>query len=462
MNIHIGCVWTKTIASAVSIVAVFVSVAGCGGISGAPGSMSQRATLPPDLRSRERLLHSFDYTDGAYNTYGGLVSDAAGNLYGTTQFGGLSGCNILESCGVVFELVRLASGGWKENVLHDFSPDDPLGFFPRAAVIVDAKGNLYGTTDSGGRFCLGSVSCGTVYELSPSSGSWTAKVLYAFSGSNNGSNPQAALTFDARGNLYGTTSEGGGRDDGTIFELMPRSSGYWIKTILHSFANREGRSPSSKLTFDKAGDLYGTTIFAGAYRSACGGYGCGTACELKPGAKGSWTLKVLHSFGNGNDGAYPVSALTIDSHADLFGVTAEGGTHASDCLGYGCGTAYELTRKNDKWAEQIIHNFGSGTDGTLPRGDLILDGSGALYGTAASGGAYAGGIAFRLVLGTSSKWDEQVLHSFGNGEDGSLPYSGMIFDAAHDLYGTTDIGGHDHAGMCRKSRGCGTIFEITP
>ncbi len=463
MNIHIGCVCKLKKVAAVSISAVLVSLAGCGGIPATIGSTSQRSALPAERRSREQLLHSFDYTDGAYNTYAGLVFGATGNLYGTTRSGGDYGCNIAESCGVAFELMRIANGKWAERVLHSFFPSDPLGFFPRAGLIIDAKGNLYGTTDSGGRFCVSSVSCGTVFELLPNSGSWTAKVIYPFMGTTDGSNPQAALTFDAVGNLYGTTSEGGDRDDGTIFELTPRRSGYWTKRTLHSFTNREGNGPASALTFDKAGDLDGTTGFGGAYRSACGGYGCGTAFQLNPGGNGIWTLKVLHSFGKGNDGAYPVSALTADSAGNLFGVTAQGGMHGSACLAYGCGTVYKLTHnKHDKWAEGIIHDFGNGADGNLPRGDLIFDGSGALYGTAVEGGLYGAGMAFRLTPGASNKWDEQVLHNFGNEKDGSLPYSGLIFDRAYNFYGTTASGGYYRDGTCRKSHGCGTIFEITP
>jgi uncharacterized repeat protein (TIGR03803 family) len=445
---------------------------GCGGVPVAPDSMPERGVpnaaphhqaFPAPSRWRETLLHSFNYKDGAYNIYSGLAFDVAGNLYGTTQSGGDSGCNIDESCGVVFELMRVANGTWMEKVLVRFSPRDPLGFFPRAGVIVDAKGDLYGTTDSGGRFCISSVSCGTVFELVPNNGQWTGKVLYAFMGRSDGSNPQATLTFDAAGNLYGTTSEGGGRDCGTIFELTPQRSGYWTIKTLHSFTVREGNSPASKLAFDNAGNLYGTTNFGGAYKSGCGGYGCGIAFQLKPRKNGLWTLTTLHSFGNGNDGAYPVSGLTVDSAGNLFGVTAQGGKHGSACEAYGCGTVYELIHeKTGTWAERIIHDFGSGTDGNLPRGDLILDHRGALYGTALDGGLYGAGNAFRLIPRADNKWEEHVLHNFGNQKDGVNPYSGMIFDQARNLYGTTATGGKYRAGMCRKSGGCGTIFEITP
>jgi uncharacterized repeat protein (TIGR03803 family) len=295
------------------------------------------------------------------------------------------------------------------------------------------------------------------------SSQWTPKVIYAFRGASDGSNPQAALTFDTVGNLYGTTSEGGDRDDGTIFELMPERSGSWTKRTLHSFTRDEGVGPEGKLTFDSGGNLYGTTDFEGANRSACGGNGCGTAFQLRPGRSGIWTLKVLHSFGKGNDGAYPVSGLVSDSAGNLFGVTSQGGLQSTACFTYGCGTVYELMRgKADKWTERIIHDFGSGTDGNLPRGDLILDHSGVLYGTSVLGGTYNAGNAFRLIRGAHGEWKEIVLHDFGHEKDGARPYSGLIFDRTGNLYGTTAYGGNERAGMCENSQGCGTIFKLTP
>lgn len=348
-------------------------------------------------------------------------------------------------------------------MLHSFFASDPLGFWPRAGLIVDAKGNLYGTTASGGPFCSGSISCGAVFELLPKSGSWTEKVIHGFMGGRDGDGPGAALTFDAAGNLYGTTAEGGDQDCGTIFELTPQSGGSWTERILHSFSLHEGCEPKSKLTFDNAGSLYGTADFGGAYGSACGGDGCGTAFQLKPGTSGIWTLRILHSFGKGSDAAYPVSSLAIDSAGNLFGVTSQGGKHSTACFAYGCGTVFELMRaKADKWTERVIHDFGSGTDGNLPRGDLIFDDRGALYGTAVFGGLHGDGNAFQLIPRAGDKWEERVLHNFGNRKDGAFPYSGMILDQAHNLYGTTASGGNYRVGMCRKSGGCGTIFEVTP
>lgn len=458
------------IVPAVCMSSVGASFAGCSGIPPTSGSVSERGAIPAPATSKETTLHSFDFTDGAYNTYSGLAFDAEGNLYGTTIYGGTSTCNLVSTCGVVFELTPVASGEWTEKVLHYFSQNDPLGWSPRSGLIVDAAGDLYGTTDDGGPSC--SACGGTVFELLPNSGQWTPKVLHAFQVPAYGLSPQAPLTFDVAGNLYGTTAEGGAHYnyDGVVFELTPQPGGSWEYIILHSFTNREGNSPGSKLTFDKVGNLYGTTRFGGAYPSGCGGYGCGTAFQLKPQTNGRWTLKVLHSFGKGLDGAYPVSALTSDSAGNLFGVTAQGGKQNStgprQCFTYGCGTVFELTRgKSDTWKEQIIHYFGIGNDGNLPEGDLIFDDSGALYGTSVEGGPYGrdsgGGNAFRLTP-ARGKWTETILHNFGRGTDGVNPFSGMIFDQAHNLYGTTKSGGSYRGGNCQTSHGCGTIFEVTP
>ncbi|HLY02899.1 MAG TPA: choice-of-anchor tandem repeat GloVer-containing protein [Candidatus Cybelea sp.] len=469
MIIHSVRLCLLRVATAAGMSAVSASLTGCGGVPVTTGEISERnppITAPGPNRWNEASLHTFNYTDGAYNIYAGLVFDAAGNLYGTTQSGGEAGCNIVESCGIVFELMRTASGNWQEKVLHSFFASDPLGFFPRAGLTLDAKGDLFGSTSAGGPYCSGSVNCGAIFELFPNNGQRTEKVLHGFRGEIDGTSPEGALIFDAAGNLYGTTAEGGERDDGTIFELTPQRNGSWEKSTLHSFTNDEGSGPEGKLAFDSAGNLYGTTEFSGAYRSACGGYGCGTAFELKPGTSGTWTLKVLHSFGKGIDGAGPASGLTFDASGNLFGVTAQGGAHSAvvphACLLYGCGTVFKLARsKKNKWTERVIHDFGYGTDGNLTRGDLILDDRGALYGTTVEGGLYGSGIAFELVPGAGGKWKENVLHNFGNGKDGALPYTGMIFDPAHNLYGTTAGGGGYQTTLCKKSRGCGTIFEIT-
>jgi uncharacterized repeat protein (TIGR03803 family) len=350
----------------------------------------------------------------------------------------------------------------KEKLLYSFegNPNGTDGFDPRAGLIFDAAGNLYGTTQFGGSDgsnCT-HLGCGTVFELVPGTGGkWTEKVLYSFcsagaSGCHDGSLPGANLVFDAAGNLYGTTEDGGAYGVGTVFQLSPNTNGRWTEKVLHSFGNGTDESqPAGSLIFDPAGNLYGTTTNGGTY-------GSGTVFQLSRGTNGKWTEKVLHTFGKGKDGKKPVAGLIFDAAGNLYGTTADGGAYGSNDCGFdtGCGTAFQLSPgANGTWTERALHSFGNGTDGAQPGARLIFDAAGNLYGTTELGGVYGGGTAFRLKLGTNGKWTERVLHSFGNGMDGIGPSAndGLIFDAAGNLYGTTMVGG---------SHLLGTVFEITP
>jgi uncharacterized repeat protein (TIGR03803 family) len=233
---------------------------------------------------RETVLYRFTGRSDGRNPIAGLVFDAAGNLYGTTQFGGDT------SDGVVFELSPNFSGGWTETVLHAFNRND--GEFPEASVIFGASGNLYGTTTIGGDLtACGGFGCGVVYELSPnSSGGWTETVLHAFergpkaNGGYGGAESTTDLAVDAAGNLYGTTAFGGraGVYAGVVFKLSPNSDGTWSEAVLHAFYdNADGGYPNSGLTLDAAGTLFGMTN-AGGNRTYCGGAGCGVVFEITP------------------------------------------------------------------------------------------------------------------------------------------------------------------------------------
>src|SRR5271165_1152285 len=310
--------------------------------------------------AQETVLHSFNNTDGA-NPYAGLIFDAAGNLYGTTYLGGTGSCLYGGSgCGTVFELSPNGSGGWTEQVLHYFSHNGTDGIEPFGGLIIDAAGNLYGTTQEGGTH-----SGGTVFELSPGAGgTWTEQVLHNFSGTD-GNYPGAGLIFDAAGNLYGTTYTGGTYSIGTVFELSPQAGGGWTETVLHNFdaTGTDGAFPEAGLIFDAAGNLYGTTFEGGTY-------GSGTVFELTPGMGGTWTEQVLWSFNdNGTDGTNPLAGLTIDAAGNLYGTTEQGGS-------YGWGTVFELTPgAGGVWTEQVLHAFNNnGTDGLAPVGGLIFDG----------------------------------------------------------------------------------------
>lgn len=293
----------------------------------------------------EKLIYSFHGTDGQF-AEASITADASGNLYGTTTYGGSTfGTTECEGsaesgCGVVFQLKPDANGGWVERVLWNFSKNGTDGLNPTGGVVFDAAGNLYGTTLFGGTY-----NYGIVFELSPTtSGEWKETILHSFD--HNGTDgffpSTGKLVFDAHGNLYGTTEDGGSGNNpqGTIFRLEPSSSGTWTETIIRSFqvAGGNGAVPNGSLIFDASGNLYGTTEFGGDFHN-------GTVFELSPASGGRWTIKNLHSFGAYPDGSFPVSGVTFDSIGNLYGSSENGGTgkNVGNCSYYNCGTVFEVT-----------------------------------------------------------------------------------------------------------------------
>ena len=337
----------------------------------------------------ETVLHSFSGGDGA-DPLAGLISDAVGNLYGTTWGGGTGSNCGTGGCGTVFELSPTAGGGWTETVLHNFDNNGADGVDPSAGLIFDAGGNLYGTTQLGGTY-----DNGTVFKVSPGEGGWTETVLHSFGSINNdGGTPSAGLIFDAAGNLYGTTRGGGTYYYGTVFELSPTAGGGWTETVLHNFGNgTDGRYLSASLIFDAAGNLYGTTAAGGTGVNTLIQYVGGTAFELTPNGSGRWTEQVLYNFcpawPNCTDGETP-ARLIFDAAGNLYGTTGAGGT-------YGGGTVFELTPAGGgNWTEQVLHSF-NGTDGDAPSAGLIFDAAGNLYGATQGGGTYGEGTVFELT-----------------------------------------------------------------
>ena len=395
-------------------------------------------------------LHKFKWVGpGGLYPYAGLVLDSAGNLYGTTVYGGnLDACydGNAPGCGVVIEVTPNGDGSWKEKVLHSFRGGKD-GAYPYAGVILDSAGNLYGTTAQGGS-CGYYYGCGVVFELTPNGdGRWKEKVLHSFSGGKDGDYPSAGLIFDSAGNLYGTTGSGGNTGSiGTVFELTPNKDGSWKEKVLHSFEDngKDGLSPYAGLIFDSAGSLYGTTYYGGAASY-------GTVFELTPNGDGSWKEKVLHSFTNeGTDGLYPNGGVILDPVGNLYGTTLEGGVGRY-------GTVFQLTpRGNGSWKEEVICSLDDGDllkRGLLPYAGLVIDSAGNLYGTASHGGRYGSGIVFRLERNGNGVWRRTVLHSFRDAP-GTLPLSGLIFDRQGNLYGTTH--GDPEVGTY------GSVFEISP
>jgi uncharacterized repeat protein (TIGR03803 family) len=284
----------------------------------------------------ETVLHSFQgYPDGA-NPYASLIFDAAGkNLYGTAWDGGEYGC------GNVFRLTPGANGQWTETVLHSFNCFD--GWIPYAGIVFDGEGNLYGATPSAGDFSYcGGNGCGSIFKLTPgTNGEWTYTALHFFHG-KDGNGPVGTLLFEG-GSLYGTTELGGdlnycsGQGCGIVFKLSPGANGNWTETVLHYFDGTDGSAPDSKLIFDKAGNLYGTTPVGGQDN-------LGTVFKLAPNASGSWTTTILQEF-NGTDGANPSGGLIFGATGSLYGTTAVGG-NLNTCWngsGNGCGLVFSIT-----------------------------------------------------------------------------------------------------------------------
>jgi uncharacterized repeat protein (TIGR03803 family) len=395
--------------------------------------------------SQEQVLYNFFNVGDSVNPVAGVISDASGNLYGTTFYSGAYGN------GMVFELTA-TTGGWEEKVLHSFNPNGIDGFGVTGGLIFDAAGNIYGTTEFGGTGeCTNGFGCGTVFELSPSaSGSWTETILHDFQGTD-GWEVHAGLVMDAAGNLYGTTANGGAYSQGTVFELSPGKNGSWTETTLHNFTGgTDGGVPWGSVILDAAGNVYGMTSAGGGTSSECK-YGCGVVFELSPTAGGHWTGKLLHNFTTlSGDGHYPSTSLIFDAAGNLYGTAGSGGGNGH----INGGIVFELMPiAGGKWQEKILHNFNQlGMDGVNPAGTLIFDGSGNLYGVTQSGGSDGHGMAFELTPASDGSWAESILHNFSdNGADGYLPDAGLMLDASGNLYGTTASGGHF---------GLGTVFKI--
>jgi uncharacterized repeat protein (TIGR03803 family) len=374
-------------------------------------------------------LYNFTgYSDGG-NPLSNLVMDAAGNLYGTTFVGGAYGA------GEVFELSRNSDGNWTEAVLYSFTGGSDGANPYYAGVILDSSGNLYGTTAGGGAFGLGAV-----FELTPTGSGWSETVLYSFAGGKDGATPDAGLIFNAAGNLYGTTSVGGSDGEGTVFELTPGGAGQWTEAVIHTFKMNDGAGPMGGLVLDAAGNLYGVT-------EGGGNLGAGVAFELVPGSSGHWTEKILHSFGAGNDGIYPYAeTLVFDRSGNLYGTTSGGGA-------FQFGTVFRLSRNAaGSWGEAVLYSF-DGSVAANPYSGVILDGKGRLYGTCANGnGETTVGAVFELSPEPGGKWNERNLLLF-NRQDGEFPEASLLRDASGNLYGTTLLGGTSSMGV---------VFELTP
>ena len=382
----------------------------------------------------EKLLYSF--TNGADGGIpidsGHLILDKSGNLYGTTELGGACGN------GTVFKLTHSGSQ-WTESVLHSFCSDE--GMWPNAGLVSDKAGNFYGTTTTGGP-----GGQGTVFELTPSGGDWTLNTLYGFSGGADGGGPYAGVILDAAGNLYGTTVSGGvsdcrGDPCGAVFELSNLGSG-WAETVLYAFTGDDGAYPYAGLVMDKKGNLYGMAQSGGTN-------GLGVAFKLTK-SGGNWTEEVIHSFGTGTDGQFPgYAGLTLHDGV-LYGTVPYGGDN-------GLGVVFKLTKSSSGWNEKVLYSFRGGMAGSSPYTEVKVDKYGNIWGTTVHGGGTTCeapngcGTVFVLVH-SKANWKEKVLYRF-TGSNGANPLANVVFGANGVLYGATSQGGANDTGI---------VFELKP
>jgi uncharacterized repeat protein (TIGR03803 family) len=350
-----------------------------------------------------------------------------------------------------------------EQVLYSFSPPSKPcctdGAGPEGALVADAEGNLFGTTGGGG-----AADWGTVFELSPPAtegGSWTERVIYTFFGTAaSGMRPYGSPIMDQQGNLYGTTQlsgpdENGSVGPGSVFKLTrpAKTGGRWKYTQLFTVGS-VGVFPVGNLALDEAGNIYGTIPVggSGAVFDVCSPYYCGDVFQFTPPATegGTWMGQIIYSFGSfAGDGAGPAKDLVLHDGA-LYGTAQVGGTN-------GQGTVFQLVQQNGVWRENILHDF-TFEEGQAPRGKLIFDAAGNIYGTTYIGDKgrcqFGCGSAFELSppAAAGGLWQETTLHSFTGGQDGSNPQGGLVRDALGQLFGTTTTGG----------AGYGVVFELIP
>ncbi|MBV8725112.1 MAG: hypothetical protein JO351_05580 [Candidatus Eremiobacteraeota bacterium] len=301
---------------------------------------------------------------------------------------------------------------------------------------------------------LALAGCGSSHlpGLAPAAGSSQAqrlgeaargseRVLYSFTGYSDGGNAATGLVLDSAGNLYGTTVVGGSANCGTVFKLAPRSSPPWTESVLFSFdCYGTGKNPHGGVTFDRAGNLDGTTVNGGGGGS-CGSSGCGVVFQVS----GS-NEQPLYSFRGGNDGFGPGSPVTIGAKDVVYGTAPDGGADSQ-------GVVYAVSRKHGNWHQSVLHPFTGGSDGgTGSLGALLLL-SGDLYGVAETGGAHGAGTAYRLSPAGGGAWKFTPLYQFKGAPDAGSPYGGLIADASGNLYGTTYYGGANNLG---------SVFELSP
>ena len=400
------------------------------------------------------ILHSFTGGLDGGIPYAGLTMDRGGNLYGTTFTGGAG-------YGVVFKLTH-KNGAWVSTSIYTFRGFDlGDGAGPTARVILGPDGALYGTTVAGGiGTCESGIGttypgCGTVFKLAPQATvcktavcPWTETILYRFSGGADGASPFGSVVFDQAGNLYGTsrTAHAGGN----VFKLSHTGT-QWTETVLYEFTNQPpdgGVGPYSELVFDRAGNLYGTTMMGGLY-------GYGTVFQLVNSGS-SWTGHTIYSI----PPTTPVWAgVILDQAGNIFG-----GTYGNP--EEGCGVLFEVSPLGAGWSGQVLYDFPCTNGyGAGPAASLLMTSEGNLLGATTADGnggcdGFGCGTVFKAVHNPNGTWSNVYLYEFSGGSDGGIPYSNVTMDASGNLYGTASQGGLTQNG-CGGS-GCGVVWELAP
>jgi uncharacterized repeat protein (TIGR03803 family) len=396
-----------------------------------------------DFGSTTSSLYGTSFASNGHNLYSINAVNGSATLIGPI---GLPACYCAMSSGG--STLYFASDTGSGSVLYSLNtatgaatPIGNTGVNDIDSMIV-TSGVLYANTEAGALYTL-STSTGTATFVSNTGVDlWgmalTFRVIHNFSGGQDGANPNAGVTMDGAGNLYGTAYSGGTSNDGTVYRLQNKGAS-WIFSPLYSFrGGADGANPYSRVILGPDGLLYGTTY---GYPSN----GAGTVFNLRPPPRACtaalcpWNETVLYSFTGGADGFWPRGDLIFDQSRNIYGTTQSG-------------TVYELTLSNGSWAENTLYGF-SGPDGSFPHGGVILDNAGSLYGTTYLGGLASYGVAFQLVrrIGVT----ETNLYNFGDGTDGGYLNAGLIFDhqSSGNLYGATSNGG---------TGGGGTVFELSP
>lgn len=315
----------------------------------------------------------YNFTGGADGgePYKGVTLDAHGNLYGTAVTGGSGSCE--GGCGVLYKLTN-SGGTWTQNVVHAFTGGQD-GSGPGSPVTIDATGNLFGTTPTGGAYGIG-----VVYGVSPNG---QFHVIHTFTGGADGGGGGAGrLLIDNRGNLYGVCTVGGVNGFGTVYEIR-RSDGQ-LRTLYAFKDSPDGALPYGSLAFDQAGNLYGTTYYAGAHD-------LGTVFILIH-HDGTWTEHVLYSFKGGSDGASPISNLTPGAPGTFYGTTSDGG--AASC---GCGVLYRISLTASGWAESVVYRFPGRPGLGFAYNGLVRDAAGHFFGATVHGGVSNDGAVYEFT-----------------------------------------------------------------